>query len=89
MSRRWWAWAGVYVVVTALAFAFMNWILALFVAIMGLTLLVVGALARDWEDHSTFEEREAVRARKRKEKWDRDAAKRAKDRALWEQHRRP
>jgi hypothetical protein len=77
------------VVVTALAFAFMNWILALFVAIMGLTLLVVGALARDWEDHSTFEEREAVRARKRKEKWDRDAAKRAKDRALWEQHRRP
>jgi hypothetical protein len=88
VSRRWWAWVGVYVVVTALAFALLNWVLALFVAIMGVTLLVVVALASDWDDHSTFEEREAVRARKRKEKWERDAGKRAKDRALWEQHRR-
>jgi hypothetical protein len=89
VTARWWRWTGVYVLVTVLAFLFMNWILALFVAIAGLTLVVVGALAGDWENHSTFEERELARARKRKAKWERNAGARAKDRELWEKHHRP
>ena len=84
MTSRWWRWAGVYVVVSVLAFLFLYWVIALFIAIAGLTLLVVGALASDWEEHSTFEQRELVRARKRKEKWERGAAARAKDRARWD-----
>ena len=84
VSKRWWRWAGVYVVVAALAFWLLYWVIALFVAIVGFTLLVVGAVASDWENHSTFEERELVRARKRKEKWERNAGAREKDRARWD-----
>ena len=87
MTSRWWRWAGVYVVVAALAFLFLYWVIALFIAIVGATLLVVGVLASDWDQHSTFEQRELVRARKRKEKWERNAAARDKDRAILEQHR--
>lgn len=86
VSARWWRWTVGYVVVTVLAFLVLNWILALFVAILGLTMLVVGAVASDWENHSSFEERERARAGKRKEKWAQDAPQRAKDRALWERH---
>src|SRR4051812_50187673 len=53
---------------------------------MGLTLVVVAFFARDWDQHSTFEEREMVRARKRKAKWERNKDKRARDRARWEAH---
>jgi len=84
VTSRWWRWAGVYVVVAALAFWLLYWVIALFVAILGFTVLVVGVMARDWESHSTFEERELVRARKRKEKWERNAGKREKDRARWD-----
>lgn len=84
MTSRWWRWVGVYVVVAALAFWILYWVLALFVAILGFTVLVVGAVARDWDNHSTFEERELVRARKRKEKWERNTGAREKDRARWE-----
>ena len=86
MSRRWWFWTVVYAVVTVLAFLFINWILALFVAIMGLTLVVVGAVAGNWDSHSTFEQRELARAEKRAVKWERNAGPRAKDRARWEAH---
>ena len=86
MTSRWWRWGGAYVVVAALAFVFLYWVMALFVAIVGFTLLVVLAVASNWEDHSTFEERELVRARKRKEKWERNTGAREKDRALWEAH---
>jgi fatty acid desaturase len=84
VTKRWWRWAGVYVVVAALAFLFLYWVIALFVAIVGFTLLVVGAVASNWEEHSTFEERELARAQKRKEKWERNAGAREKDRARWE-----
>jgi hypothetical protein len=60
--------------------------IAAFLAIAGLTLLVVAFLARDWDRHSTFEERELARARKRKEKWERGKDARARDRARWEAH---
>jgi hypothetical protein len=86
VSTRWWLWTVVYAVVTVLAFLFINWILALFIAIMGLTLVVVGALASSWDSHSTFEQRELVRAQKRAVKWERNAGARAKDRARWEAH---
>jgi hypothetical protein len=43
-------------------------------------------MARDWDQHPTFEDREAARARRRKEKWERNADARARDRARWEAH---
>jgi hypothetical protein len=61
-------------------------IIAAFLAIVGVTLLGIGAMARDWDQHSTFEDREQARARKRKEKWERTADVRARDRARWEAH---
>jgi len=61
-------------------------ILGAFALIVGLTLLVIGAMARDWDRHPSFEERELARARRRKEKWERGSAARAKDRVRWEAH---
>lgn len=61
-------------------------ILGAFAGIFGATLLVVSAMARDWDAHPSFEERELARARKRKEKWERGSAARARDRARWEAH---
>jgi len=69
-----------------LAFRYLDPIVAAFVVILTFTLLVVGFLARDWDSHSTYEERENARARRRKEKWDRAADARARDRARWEAH---
>jgi hypothetical protein len=69
-----------------LAFVLVDPILAAFLGILGVTLLGIGAMARDWDEHSTFEDRELARARKRKEKWERSADARARDRARWEAH---
>ena len=52
--------------------------------IAALTVLGLGAAAADWEDHPSFEDRERVRARKRKERWEATADVRARDRARWE-----
>jgi hypothetical protein len=79
-------WLVVWAVVSAALFLLINWILALFVSIVGLTAVVIVAMAGDWDQHSTFEERERLRARKRQEKFERNAAARARDRALWEAH---
>jgi hypothetical protein len=49
--------------------------------------VVIAVLASDWDRHSTFEERELERARRRKEKWERGAAARERDRVKWEAHR--
>jgi hypothetical protein len=67
-------------------FLLVDAILAAFVGIMGLTLLGIGAMAGDWDRHSTFEDREMARARRRKEKWERGSEARARDRARWEAH---
>jgi hypothetical protein len=80
--------ALVWLVGAVLAFTFLDPIIAAFLAIMGLTLVVVAFFARDWDQHSTFEEREMVRARKRKAKWEKGKDKRARDRARWEAHQR-
>jgi hypothetical protein len=69
-----------------LAFRYLDPIVAAFVVILALTLLVVAFVARDWDAHSTYEEREHARARRRQEKWERTAAARARDRARWEAH---
>ena len=49
--------------------------------------VVIAVLARDWDQHSTFEERELARARKRAEKWERSDDARERDRVHWEAHR--
>jgi hypothetical protein len=74
------------VVLTVLVFLLLNPILAAFITIVTATVVVVLGLAANWEDHSTFEQREAVRAVKRKEKWDRNKDVRERDRARWEAH---
>ena len=85
-------WAGITLAAVAwaagsvLAFLFLDPIIAAFLVILGGTAVVIAAVARDWDRHSTFEERELARARKRAEKWERGAAARARDRARWEAH---
>ena len=69
-----------------LAFLFLDPIVAAFVAIVLATCVVIAFLSRDWDRHSTFEERELERARRRQEKWDRGADARDRDRARWEAH---
>lgn len=86
MSVRW-VGSAIAILGSVAAFLFLDPVLAAFVAIMLVTLAVIAAVAADWDSHSTFEERELERARRRKEKWDRGAAARAKDRARWEAHR--
>jgi hypothetical protein len=76
------AWAGG----SFLAVRYLDVIIAAFGIILGFTLLVVAFLARDWDSHSTYEERENARARRRKEKWERAADARARDRERWEAH---
>lgn len=68
------------------AFAVLDPILAAAVAIGALTVLALGAAAQGWDSHATFEERELARARRRKERWERNAGARARDRARWEAH---
>jgi hypothetical protein len=86
VARRWLIGGGIWAVVTALAFLLINWILALFVTIVGATVVVVLALAANWDEHSTFEQREAARAVKRREKWERNKDARERDRARWDAH---
>jgi uncharacterized membrane protein len=69
------------------AFVLLDPILAAFVAILLVTVAVIAGLASDWDRHSTFEERELERARRRKEKWERGATARERDRVKWEAHR--
>ena len=73
-------------VLGVLAFLLLSPVLATAVVIGAATLLGVAALASDWEEHPDYETREMARARRRKEKWERTAGARAKDRARWEAH---
>ena len=78
--------AVVWAVGSAVAFAVLDPIIAAFVCILGLTAVVMTFLSSDWVRSTTFEEREAERVRRRKEKWDAGAAARERDRARWEAH---
>jgi hypothetical protein len=76
------AWAAV----TGAAFVYLNPVLAAAVAIFGGALVALVVLAADWDQHSTYEDRERARNLRRKEKWTRNADVRARDRARWEAH---
>ena len=78
--------AAVWAAGSVLAFLYLDPIIAAFLVILAGTAVVAAAFARDWDRHSTFEERELARARKRAEKWERNKDARARDRARWEAH---
>jgi hypothetical protein len=71
---------------SAAAFVLLDPVIAAFVAILLLTGVGVAFAARDWDQHSSYEERELARSRRRAEKWERGAEARARDRARWEAH---
>jgi hypothetical protein len=79
-------WGAAVAIVSVLAFVLLDPVLAAFVVILLVTGVGVAVLARDWDRHSTYEERELARARKRAEKWERGTEARARDRAKWEAH---
>jgi hypothetical protein len=88
-NRRWGGLAlgaAVWAAGSVLAFGTLDPIIAAFLVILGGTAVVIAAVARDWDTHSTFEERELARARKRAAKWERNKDVRARDRARWEAH---
>jgi hypothetical protein len=86
VARRWLIGGGIWVVGTALAFLLLGPIPAAFISILGATFVLVAVLAADWDKHSTFEERELARSRKRAAKWERTKDVRERDRARWEAH---
>jgi ABC-type multidrug transport system fused ATPase/permease subunit len=77
---------GVVAAVAVLTYLSIDVILATFVTIIVAAVVLVWVAGSDWQQHSTFEQRELDRARKRAAKWDRTADARAKDRARWEAH---
>ena len=87
MSVRWVVWGVAAVLGSVAAFVYLDPIIAAFVAIMLMTAAALAFLARDWDRHATFEQRELERARWRAEKWGRGKAARERDRAKWEAHR--
>ncbi|SFP90386.1 hypothetical protein SAMN05660464_0080 [Geodermatophilus dictyosporus] len=76
-------WAAVSVVAFV---AVSDVIVAAGLVIFGFVLLVVLAMASDWEQHPDFEEREMHRAQRRAARWHRGAGARARDRERWEAH---
>jgi membrane protein implicated in regulation of membrane protease activity len=79
-------WGALVALLAALAVVLLDPILAAFVVILLVTAAVIAVLARDWDRHSTYEERELARAQKRAQKWERGKDARARDRAKWEAH---
>ena len=86
MSRRLIGWGGVWLVGSVAAFLVLDPILASFLAIFGLCLWGVAVLASTWDQHSSFEQRELDRARRRAANRERTKDARARDRARWEAH---
>jgi ABC-type Fe3+ transport system permease subunit len=77
---------AVAVLAAVAAFVYLDPIVAAFLSIMLMTVVVIAFLARDWERHATYEERELDRARRRAEKWERGRDARERDRVRWEAH---
>ena len=75
---------GAAVVLSVLAFLTISPVLAAAVLIGSMTLVAVLWLSADWEKHPSYEQREQARTLRRKEKWERSAGARAKDRARYE-----
>jgi hypothetical protein len=87
VSGRWVVWGAAAVLGSVAAFVYLDPIVAAFVAIMLVTVAGLAFLARDWDRHTTFEERELARARRRATKWERGKDARERDRAKWEAHK--
>jgi ABC-type protease/lipase transport system fused ATPase/permease subunit len=85
MSKRTVIAGAGWVVLTVLAFL-VDPILGACVLIFGAICVVVVQLASTWDEHPDFEAREAVRARRRKAKWERNAGRREKDAARYAAH---
>lgn len=79
-------WGALVALLSLLAFVLLDPIVAAFLVTLMVTGAVIAFVARDWDKHPTFEERELARARKRSAKWDRNQAARDRDRARWEAH---
>ena len=86
VSKRLTVWGGIWLAGSAAAFLLLDPILASFIAIFGLCLWGVAVLASNWDQHSSFEQRERDRARRRAERRERTKDARARDRARWEAH---
>jgi hypothetical protein len=69
-----------------LAFRVLNPIIAAALVIVTTTVLGMAAVAHDWDRHPGFEEREQMRAEKRKIKFAENQGARDRDRAKWEAH---
>lgn len=68
------------------AFRVLNPIIAAALVIGAATVLVVAVVARDWDQHPGYEEREQARAERRKIKFAENQGARDRDRAKWEAH---
>jgi type IV secretory pathway TrbD component len=86
VSRRLAVWGAIWLAGSVGAFLVLDPILASFIAIFGLCLWGVAVLASNWDQHSSFEQRERDRARRRAERRERTKDARARDRARWEAH---
>ena len=86
VSKRLTVWGGIWLAGSAAAFLLLDPILASFIAIFGLCLWGVALLSSNWERHSSFEQRELERSRRRAAKRERTKDARARDRARWEAH---
>ena len=69
-----------------LAFRVLDPILAAALVIVAATVLGMATVARNWDQHPGFEEREQVRTEKRRVKFAQTQGARDKDRAKWEAH---
>jgi hypothetical protein len=90
-TRRRWAAGPVLGVVVAVAlsvvaFVVLDVVIAVAVAVVLLTGALMAVAASGWDEHSTYEEREQERARRRKERWEANADARERDRRRWEAH---
>jgi hypothetical protein len=86
VTQRLMLWSVVVVLGSGAAFLFLDPILAAAVAIVLLTTEGAALAARNWDEHSTYEEREQARALRRLEKWERAKDARERDRQRWEAH---
>jgi phosphate/sulfate permease len=87
VSGRWLVSGLAAVLGSVAAFVYLDPIIAAFVAIVLMTAVAMAFAARDWDRHSTFEQRELERARRRAEKWERGKDARERDRVKWEAHK--
>ena len=78
--------AVVTVALVVWAFTVLDVVVAAAVAVVLVTALGITVAASGWDQHSTYEERELARARRRQEKWDRNKDARERDRLKWEAH---